>query len=96
MKIIGNPNEHIIDYDKGKEMFCLDGKGEFETKESMLILWVRENKPHLKVEESIEQSEESLSDGLTYHEMKKLAAEKGINTQGMTKEEIEEALKAGD
>lgn len=37
--------------------------------------------------------EETEEDELTYQELKSLAKEKGINTHGMKKEEIIEALK---
>lgn len=44
MKYFGEPYSHIIDYDRGKEVFCFDENGEHETNDLKLIDWMKKNK----------------------------------------------------
>jgi hypothetical protein len=48
VKFFGEPNCHIIDYTKSREVFCLDKNGEFETDDPELIEWIKKNKRFLK------------------------------------------------
>lgn len=64
-------------------MLVTNGKHTVETTEFLKNIWIRDG--YVEVEEVEEE--------LTYQELKSLAKEKGINTHGMKKEEILEALK---
>ena len=38
MKYFGEPNLHIIDYSKSKEVFKIDSNGEYETEDENIIV----------------------------------------------------------
>jgi hypothetical protein len=38
----------VIDYENGKEMFCMDSNGTYKTTDKKLIAWMKKNKPHIK------------------------------------------------
>jgi len=66
-----------------------NGINTIETNDFLMNIWVREG--YSMVEES-EEPEEVTKDAPTYLELKSMAKEKGINTHGMKKEDILEAL----
>lgn len=66
-------------------MKVTNGTHTVETTEFLKNIWIREG---YKV---VEETEEA-KDELTYQELKSMAKDKGINTHGMKKEEILEAL----
>lgn len=51
MIFYGQPSQHIIDYEKCKEVFCFDANGEFETDDLKRIEWIKKNKPFIRHEE---------------------------------------------
>jgi hypothetical protein len=52
MKYFGQPQCHIIDYEKGKEVFCFNENGEYETEDEKLIQWMKKNKNFIRHEET--------------------------------------------
>ena len=52
MKYYSEPNTHIIDYEKQKEVFCFNEKGEFETTDEKIILFMKKKKNFIRCEES--------------------------------------------
>jgi hypothetical protein len=52
MKYFGEPQCHLIDYEKGKEVFCFDNKGEFETDDPKIIQFMKKHKWWIKNEET--------------------------------------------
>jgi hypothetical protein len=51
MKYIYQPHCHIINYETGKEAFCFDENGEFETDDPKLIAWMKKKKNFIRCEE---------------------------------------------
>lgn len=66
-----------------------NGINTIETNDFLKNIWVREG--YSMVEES-EEPEEVVKEEPKYLELKSMAKEKGINTHGMKKEDILEAL----
>lgn len=70
-------------------MKVTNGTHTVETTEFLKNIWIREGFWEV-TEEAVVQTDK---DELTYIELKTMAKEKGINTHGMKKDEIIEALK---
>jgi hypothetical protein len=88
MKYFGEPNLHVIDYKKCKEVFCFDENGEFETKDPKLIEWMKKNKNFIRCENNV------ADDKPTEEQIRALAKEKGIrNWHNMKIEKLIEKLK---
>lgn len=64
-----------------------NGKHTVETTDFLKNIWLREGYEIVDEEEAAEPENE-----LTFAELRTMAKEKGINTHGMKKEEISEAL----
>lgn len=60
MKFIGQPNCHIIDYKRNKEVFCFDEKGEYVTNDEKLIKWMAKNKNFIKHKEEKRVSNDTI------------------------------------
>lgn len=71
-------------------MKMTNGVHTIETTEFLKNIWVRDGFAEVTEPEPTEETDE-----MTYAEMKSLAKSKGINTYGMKKEDIMEALEGG-
>lgn len=96
MKFYAEPNMLVKVNRKGKlrnvKSFRFDEKGEFITDNPYLInVLKRRFKSDSEVVEEVETIEEEKE--MTYQEVKSYAKTLGINTYGMKREQIEEAIK---
>lgn len=57
MKYFGQPNLHVIDYERCKEVFCFNSNGEFETQDPKLIDWIKKNKNFIRCEDNATSEE---------------------------------------
>jgi hypothetical protein len=59
MRFHGQPFLHVIDYDHGKEVFCFDETGVYDTDDEKLIAWMKKTKPHIRAE-AVEEKQEPI------------------------------------
>jgi poly-D-alanine transfer protein DltD len=72
-------------------MWMTNGKYTVETTPFLKNIWEREG--FTLVDETVKEEVKEEIEELTWQELKTLAKEKGINTRGMKKDEVIEALK---